>query len=108
MAKGNYTVSFTVDQWNQNTSSPSYSNISYNSYYQFDNETHPVMLSDLKLYDSTHGTTYIGVAQASNGSYQWIGVSPSSNYISAIDDNSYDEPTSFLPTVGSFSPNFLL
>lgn len=106
MAKGNYTVSFTVDQWDQNTSSPSYSNISYNSYYQFDNETHPVMLSDLKLYDSTHGTTYIGVAQASNGSYQWIGVSPSSNYISAIDDNSYDEPTSFLPTVGSFSPNF--
>lgn len=101
LANGNFTESFSVDLLGESAYEPS----TYKSYYQFDKENASIMLSDYALQAQNYGTTYIGVAQTSD-SYQWLGVSPSSNYIGAISSDKFTSFTDVLPTIYKVSKDF--
>lgn len=106
LSGNNFTQTVTVDQWDMETISPGYQEVTYNTYYQFDNSDYSIMLSDLKLSESTYGTTYIGIVPNSSGDYQWIGVSPSSNYMGSLDSDTYDSFLDFVAKAGNISTDF--
>lgn len=108
MADANFTQSVTTDMWVYDSSyNVGYTSVSYKSYYQFD-KAYSLMVSDLALEEETYGRTFTGVVKDSNGNYEWVGISPSSNYMSALsdDDDSYDEYAQFVPSIGTVSSDF--
>lgn len=108
MADANFTQSISTDMWSYDSNYDiGYMSVSYKSYYQFDN-AYSLMVSDLALQEETYGKTYVGVVMDSSGNYEWVGISPDHSYMSALsdDDDSYDEYTQFVPSIGKVSPDF--
>lgn len=108
MTDANFTQSVKTDMWVYDSNyDVDYTSVSYKSYYQFD-KAYSLMVSDLALEEETYGKTFTGVVKDSSGNYEWVGISPSSNYMSALsdDDDSYDEYAQFVPSIGTVSADF--
>lgn len=79
----------------------------YNSYYNYDDQSLRLMLSDVAQNDSTRGKTYTGMAYfPSAGGYVAVGVSPEQDYAANLNLDVLTLETGALPNIGLLTTDF--
>ena len=79
----------------------------YNSYYNYDDPSLRLMLSDNAQTDATRGKTYTGMAYLpAAGGYVAVGVSPDSDYAANLNLDVLGLETGALPNIGLLTTDF--
>lgn len=108
---GNFTQTVSVTDYTANSDYTALEKetFEYHNYYDPENM---IMLSDLALYDSSYGLTYIGTyyyadSLASDSTYTVIGISPDQGFYGALSSSypTFDSIDEFAPTL-SISSDF--
>lgn len=101
---GNFTETFTFDFY---VGTPYENQMIYSNYYSLDDTNeYPMMISDLALNAGEQGLTYTAATINYNNEYVQIGISPETEYIDVMNQNTYSSIEEIVPLMNTISGDF--